>query len=776
MPGRRAKLPGSSPGRPRGRVNLPESAPARHEVEALPPAVKPSSGVKEGEARFRLLADQAPLLIWMSGPDKLCTWFNRPWLEFTGRLMEQCLANGWTDDVHPEDLPARLETYSASFDARRPFKMEYRLHRHDGQWRWMLDHAIPAYAADGSFAGYIGSCVDVTDRRRDQEALGISEETLREQTHILDKAQVMVCDLAGRITLWNEGSARMYAWSREEAVGRVAHELLRTQFPLPLPSIQEQLERDGAWYGELVQQRKDGSTIVVASHWTLHRDAEGEPRSVLVVDNDITRLKLAEGSRQESEAKLRALVQTAVDAIITIDDRGLIQSVNPATERMFGYTASDLIGQNVKMLMPLPYRKEHDGYLARHLKTGEKHIIGIGREVQAQRKDGSVFPADLAVSEVEPRKLFTGIIRDVSERKLSESRLRENDRMATIGTLAAGLGHDMNNVLLPVRAHLNALRAAGTDGAITPVARHHVEAVAKSVTYLQQLADGLHFLAMDPDNEETETGVTDLGEWWSQAGTIISKAVPKHVKVTAAFPPDLPKTRVAAHRLTQAVLNLVVNAGDAIPASSAKGRGRVRIWADLEARTGQDAHVRVGVTDNGTGMPEDVKRRALDLFFTTKPRGMGTGLGLALVQKVAQSAGGSVHIDSAVGKGTTVIMRLAVQSEQRAGGPAQRKAAISIPDGRAAALIGHLLESSGVTICAEDVPADAEIWIVDPAATDPTEVRRWRTRWPQGRLVLFGQPDAHLATEWASLDHVVIEAPDDFETVRAAVSRALSVE
>jgi PAS domain S-box-containing protein len=125
----------------------------------------------ESEGRFRLLADAAPVLVWMSGPDKLCTWFNKPWLEFTGRAMEQEIGNGWADNVHPDDLERCLSTYVESFDARRPFSMEYRLRRHDGAWRWFLDHGVPLVGADGAFNGYIGSCIDITDRRQSEDAL-----------------------------------------------------------------------------------------------------------------------------------------------------------------------------------------------------------------------------------------------------------------------------------------------------------------------------------------------------------------------------------------------------------------------------------------------------------------------------------------------------------------------------------------------------------------------------------------------------------------------------
>jgi PAS domain S-box-containing protein len=254
---------------------------------------------RENDERFRLMADHAPVLIWISGSDRRCTWVNRPWLEFTGRSLEQEIGNGWVDGVHPEDRAACLEKYVAAFDARQPFSMEYRLRRHDGQWRWMLDNGVPLYGEPGDFAGYIGSCVDVTDRRQ-------AEESLR---------------------------------SREQWV--------------------------------------------------------------------------------------RAIMNTATDAIVTIDQKGVIQSLNPAAEKMFGYGNQELRGRKVNVLMPSPYCDEHDGYIGRYLATHEARVIGIGREAVGQRKDGSTFPVELAVSEVDHMHIFTGIIRDISDRKrLQEEVLR----------------------------------------------------------------------------------------------------------------------------------------------------------------------------------------------------------------------------------------------------------------------------------------------------------------------------------------------------------------
>jgi PAS domain S-box-containing protein len=167
-------------------------------------------------------------------------------------------------------------------------------------------------------------------------------------------------------------------------------------------------------------------------------------------------------------AKLRGILESAVTAIITIDQQGLIEQVNPATERLFGYAEDELIGKNVKVLMPEPYRTEHDGYIANYLGTGVKRIIGIGREVSGRRKDGTSFPLHLSVSEFEAdgRRYFTGMIHDISDRKHVEEALRESERrlaqsqrMEAVGQLTGGIAHDFNNLLLVITGNLELLEA-----------------------------------------------------------------------------------------------------------------------------------------------------------------------------------------------------------------------------------------------------------------------------------------------------------------------------
>jgi PAS domain S-box-containing protein len=184
------------------------------------------------------------------------------------------------------------------------------------------------------------------------------------------------------------------------------------------------------------------------------------------VERSMTHIGGQSASHEAQAAKLRGILESAVTAIITIDDRGLIESINPATERLFGYNAAELIGRNVKVLMPEPYKAEHDGYIANYLQTAVRKIIGIGREVSGRRKNGTTFPLHLSVSEFSANghRYFTGMIHDLSDRKHVEEALRESERrlaqaqkMEAVGQLTGGIAHDFNNLLLVITGNLELL-------------------------------------------------------------------------------------------------------------------------------------------------------------------------------------------------------------------------------------------------------------------------------------------------------------------------------
>jgi PAS domain S-box-containing protein len=218
-----------------------------------------AQALRESEHRFRQMADQAPMMIWMSGADKLTTWFNKPWLEFTGRTMEQELGNGWAEGIHPDDLNRCLETYADAFDAREPFSMDYRLRRHNGEFRWVLNHGIPLYQDDGAFAGYIASGIDITDRKLSEDAQREREGLLQA---ILNTAadSIITTDRNGIIVAANPATERMFGYTRDELIGKNVKLLIS-------PMYHDQQEDHIARYlttgeaRETIVLRKDGSTI-----------------------------------------------------------------------------------------------------------------------------------------------------------------------------------------------------------------------------------------------------------------------------------------------------------------------------------------------------------------------------------------------------------------------------------------------------------------------------------------------------------------------------------
>lgn len=494
----------------------------------------------------------------------------------------------------------------------------------------------------------------------------------------------------------------------------------------------------------------------------------------------------------------------ALDPIITMNQGGVIQSASDSVERVFGWTPSELFGKNVKVLIPEPRRSALDRYLDRYRRADMPSTASRARRFDAVRKDGKPLQIELSMSRADLPShtglFFIGIIRDVSHdsdmgtgtaherarlqhliteqtRALATANLRLHlaDRMVSLGTLAAGLGHDMSNVLLPVRARLNALEHEQ----ISAAALRHVTAVRRSVVYLQQLSDALHFLALDPDATGVAgvgdgDGVTELGRWWKQVGPLLRRAVPKHVKVQATFPAGLPAVKIAPHWLTQAVLNLIVNAGEAIP--EGRRQGKVRIWAKPAAGRGA---VRLGLTDNGRGMAPAVQRRAFDLFFTTKSRSMGTGLGLPLAQKVVTRAGGNIVLTSEPGKGTTVVLELpttkanAAKTAERA--PGNGSATISVSDHRIAALISQILTAAGylVTPGKSGEPGKASLWVTKPTLKALEAAQRWRKHNRERSVVLLGPPPKSAKAKWAALDATIVDHPNDFEAIRMALGHAI---
>lgn len=347
----------------------------------------------------------------------------------------------------------------------------------------------------------------------------------------------------------------------------------------------------------------------------------------------------------EREARLSAILNAAVDAIITIDTHGTITGVNPATERMFGFPQDELIDRNVSILMPEPYCDEHDSYIARYLETRDPKIIGIGREVTARRKDGTIFPVHLAVSEIDHLQMFTGIVRDLSDLKTAQEKLIQSERLAAIGQMMTGLAHESRNALQRTRACLDMLEL-DLDGQ-----PDLVDLVRRSQTAL----DELHRLYEEVRNYAAPTNLElancDLSHLWETAWAHLARQqTDRQIQFLAKSNDVNLSCRIDPHRIGQVLRNILENAIVAVP-----DPGEITLEcadADIDGR----AAVRIAICDNGPGFAPEHSNKVFEPFFTTRTK--GTGLGMAIAKRIVEAHGGRIDVGSALSGGAVVAITL----------------------------------------------------------------------------------------------------------------------
>lgn len=347
--------------------------------------------------------------------------------------------------------------------------------------------------------------------------------------------------------------------------------------------------------------------------------------------------------------------ETMVDGLIVIDEAGIIHYVNPACTVLFKYAREELIGQNVKMLMPSPFREHHDAYLTRHRETGVKRIIGIGRELQGLKSDGTIFPMYLSVGQAKTgdQGIFVGIIYDLTEKKRAEETILHHQKLDAIGQLSGGIAHDFNNILSVIGGNLEMIAA----GDLPPAGRRAVaraqEAAARAARITQRL---LAFARKQPLNQQ----VIDVNRALGDMEDMLQRAIGETVTVEMHLAPEAGQVNTDIDQFETAILNLAVNARDAMPSG-----GRLLIEAERVAISGhsndQDdtppgEYSRVSISDSGVGMTPEVRARAIEPFFTTKDVGSGTGLGLSMVYGFMKQIGGHARLYSEVGHGTRVSL------------------------------------------------------------------------------------------------------------------------
>jgi len=559
-------------------------------IEDISARKRSEEKLRDSEERFRILADTAPVMIWASGKDKLCTFFNKPWLDFTGRAMEEELGNGWSEGVHPEDYDRCLEIYAASFEAWEPFKMEYRLRRYDGEYRWILDHGVPRFSPGGDFLGYIGSCIDITERMKIEEEL------------------------------------------------------------------------------------------------------------------------------RESKGRLAGIVSSAMDAIIAVDDDQHVVHFNAAAELMFGCPAAEAVGRPLDLFI-------QDRFCCAHVDNvhhfGETRGTGRARgflgAFSAQRADGAGFPIEASISDVTvgDKKLYTLIIRDITERKRAEAEREQlaREQVARAAAEAASrskddflamVSHELLSPLNSILGYTRMLRSCPVNrDAVNNVTAVLERSAKAQLRIIEDLLDSARIVT---GKLRIEPGPVDLVPALEAAlDTVRSAADAKGVTLVADFGPLPEQVLGDSTRLQQVVWNLLTNAVKFTPEG-----GRVELRMEGVADS-----VRITVSDTGKGIETEFLPFVFDRFRQDDPstarRYGGLGLGLSLVKHLVELHGGTITAASeGLGRGATFTVTLPRRHPEFIAPPPPAVAPHEVRT-EGAITLGAALSLEGVSVLVVDDQEEARV-------------------------------------------------------------------
>jgi len=464
---------------------------------------------------------------------------------------------------------------------------------------------------------------------------------------------ILMLDTNGIILNGSQSVAATLGWPVETLIGRSAALLYE-----PNGDIDKELRRDldqasrsSPWHQEAWRVRRDGSEFLAANTIVALRDDHGALIGFGLTIADVTNRHARDQALQQSELHVRSILTTVPNAMVVIDRYGMILSFSSAAERLFGYTEAEMIGRNVKGLMPAPYRHQHDDYIARYHATGERRIIGIGRIVTGLRRDGTQFPMELSVGEAGEgiHHIFTGFIRDLTVQQLAEMRMKELQaelihvaRLSAMGTMASTLAHELNQPLAAIANYLETGRdLLDQDGAAAaPLLRDAVEEAAQETFRAGQIVRRLRdFVARG----ETDKALHDVHAMIDEAARLaLSGTAERGVRFFTHL--DAKARTVLADRvqIQQVLVNLLRNAVEAIAESDIR---------DITASTRQQGNmIAIAVADTGSGIPPAIMGRLFDAFNSSKSDGLG--LGLSISRTIVEAHGGRIWTQPNVGGGT----------------------------------------------------------------------------------------------------------------------------
>ncbi len=649
---------------------------------------------QESEARFRMMADTAPVMIWMSDIDRLGDYFNKVWLEFTGKTLAQEIGIGWMESLHPDDLPKYMDVYRRAFDARSEYQIEYRLRRYDGEYRWVVSTGVPLYRPDRTFAGYIGSCIDISDRKqaeqervmalsREQAARKQAEETAQALlsanariTNILESITdaFVAFDLNWNYTYINHKAIELLGKSQVELIGKNIRDIFPKVVDLKCYEMATKAlaEKVTVEYEEFVP---------LLNKWLEVRFYPSDSGLSAYIQ-DVSDRKQAEAALKASQEKLRMFAESNLIGILFGDVDGGISEANDEFLRLIGYTREQLQRGEVRWIDITPPE-----YLALdEIGIAEAKAEGVCTPYEKEyiRPDGSRIPVLVGYILLgEKRQESVAFILDLTVRKELEKELHDRaEELARANRIKdeflGTLSHELRTPLNAMLGWAQLLRHRKFDEKMTVKALETIDRNTRSLgTLIEDLLDVSQIM----------TGQLSLNLRWVDLISTVEGAIDtlapaigaKNIEIVTDFDQTAGRMFGDAGRLQQVVWNLLSNAIKFTPDG-----GQVRVALRKVESTsipGQSAccenlsppSVEIEVSDTGQGIPAEFLPHVFERFSqadsSTTRSYNGLGLGLALVRHFVEMHGGTVQAESAgQGQGASFFVRLPIKQQEGDGG------------------------------------------------------------------------------------------------------------
>ena len=598
---------------------------------------KVQRALEQSEAQFRSLAEAIPNFVWIASPDGTIEWCNQWALRYTGLGGTMFQSDGWMSFVHEEDQPTVAEIWQEVVHSGETLEVECRLRHADGEFRWHLARATPTQNSEGEIIRWIGTATDI----HSQKLTEAEASRDRERLWAMSQDLLLVCDKAGVIFDVNPTATRLLGWSIDEMVGRPIFDFIHPADAESTKAGVGGIMSSGRSLSiENRYRTKDGNYLLF--DWTAAADGD----RFHAVGRDIT------ATRSLARDQERVWSLSPVLNVVTSLDATILK-VNPAWSAALGWHAEDVIGRPLLEFVAEPDR-DKAGALFERLIIGR---LQVEEEITFSTRDSRT--RQIAWSFVAESGSMFGFGRDITAQRIAEDALRQSQKMEAVGQLTGGIAHDFNNLLQGVSGNLELLQHRLEQGRMAGLERF----IRSASTSANRASALTHRLLAFSRRQPLDPRPVHANPLISSMEDMLRRTLGETVQLELALAGGLWLTKCDPNQLESAILNLAINARDAMPEGGKliveTGNAHLdTAYATTQRDVRPGQYVCISVTDTGAGMDPETISRAFEPFFTTKPIGQGTGLGLSMIYGFARQSEGHTKIYSEIGKGTTMKVYL----------------------------------------------------------------------------------------------------------------------